>query len=393
MQVAIITGLAPSSRHGSGVQILRLFEQREDASWCLYWAVQRGVGCEHARALRLERPAWFKAWRARRMQRAVLEACGLSWWVGNEVRPGKLRKALTQRGWKCDVAYITVATEEDACRAASLVAVLGVPYVVHQMDVPYDDGLDPGVMPGFTHLLGQAECVLALSDPIRREVEKFGPRKVELLSFCQPMTPHRAQRPRPGFPLRMAIVGSLGGKGNPAMRLLAESWENILAAVGQMECLYMGQDYEALPACLQRSVRYPGLVSRDQFARERASCHLAFLPAPSRLDCYARFSLPSRLSDYMAAGLPVIACVTPGSAAESILYEIGRQAAPIAREPGQLLAELTRLLEPRAWAAASDRVLAYAQAHFDGEAARERIWSLLRQACGERSLCAGRVDS
>jgi hypothetical protein len=377
--VAIVTPLPLCDRHGTGSQVLRIFAGRRGQSWSLYWLHRPGFVSVHPASARLQHLPRLKRLRGGRLVSLAERSVGASWWRGNEVDGRRLRRLLDDRGWRCDVAYVCPSNEEQAECTASILDVLGCPYVAHLWDLCHDDGLDPDARGGYRRLIAGASEVLALNEAIAEQVEGLGAERPRIVRFGQEPIP-RASRPPTPETLRLVMVGSIGGEGNPALRVLVEAWPAIREMAPGARLVYLGQHHARMDERLRRIVTHPGLLDAEGYQRELASSHVAFLPSPDRLDCFGRFSLPSRVSDYLMAGLPVAARVGAGTATERFLAPLTPAAVRMTHTAEELAAAVRAWMDEEAWHAASDAARAFAEAHFAIDAVRERVFAALDRA-------------
>ena len=151
MRVCIISGLGMVKSHGTGAQLLRLFDASNTPFFHFYftsWHYGKSV-CDNSFAL--EEPAKWPWYRGRRFMARLERFLKISWWDGNNaVRAVKLQAFLKSHDLKADVAYVIVASEDEAQRAVSLLQHLQCPYVVHLMDLVHQQGLIPEAMPGLS---------------------------------------------------------------------------------------------------------------------------------------------------------------------------------------------------------------------------------------------------
>jgi hypothetical protein len=96
--------------------------------------------------------------------------------------------------------------------------------------------------------------------------------------------------------------------------------------------------------------------------------HLAYLPGPDgdpAEDSLARFSFPSRLTDYFWHGLPVVGPLFDGSATAQMLNGLNGRGVWFSRDFKQLVAAAQDLAtRPQVWESASEAVYNFAQGNF-----------------------------
>jgi hypothetical protein len=372
LRLSVVTGPALNDRHGTGVQILRLFEATGIDYWHLFWLGTAGYRSDHDESVLLNTLPRLKRLRGGRLIDILEEALGIGWWNGERVNPGKLRRLLASRGWSSDVAYVCPANEREARQMNSIMEVLGRPYVVHLMDLCHDEGIVPEAMPGYRTLLCRAERVFVASEPMRDEVMKIRCDNVEVVALAKQMT-RAADAPTEGGPLRLVMLGSLGSADNPALGILADALPVLKYRWPGFDCLYMGQHYHLMPDRLKAHVTYPGRVDLDTFERLLPTAHLAFLPSPQRLDSYGRFAPVARITDFFMAGLPIIYCVGEGSQPENFLRQNAPAAARFVRSSEEFVAAVGYFADPSRWHLASRQIREYAEKHFSIKRLRDHI--------------------
>ncbi len=375
MRICVLSECALSFRHGTGAQMIRLFDWSAPDLFHLYLTAFYGGISEVGRSLRVEDPRWLG--RGRRYARHIERALGLNWWNGDEIRADRLAARLAQQGLTADVAYVIAAHEEHASKMSSLLAVLGCPYVVHVMDIYHPDGLAPATMPGFRRLLGGASAVLAISDAIVDELAKFEGPRARVVPIGQAVTAEVAQPPRAGEPLRLAMVGKPYAEG---IALLRASWDRLLTEFPDLEIYYSGQHSPEFPAHIRARLRGSDYLSRTEYEALLARCHMAFLSGPLHLDRFGKFSIASRIADYLMTGLPVLACVGEGTAMHRFLEPLVPDAVRYTRTPDELIAGLAAFRQPQAWRTAHELGRAFAVSRLDIVKIREVVHGVLEAA-------------
>lgn len=386
MRVAIITECALSRAHGTGAQVLRLFEGSDADVRHYYFSADYAGLSECAKSHRLQDPSW--RWRGKKIAMRVERGLGLSWWDGTTIRADRFRKLLAANGHAADVAYVVVACERDARRAASLLESLSCPYVVHVMDLYHRDGLCPREMPGFGQLVAGASSVLALNEAIAAEVAKFHPSCLRTVPFGHTVTSALARAA--DRPVRVVMAGKPYPAGTD---LIARAWPDVLRQFPRAELAYVGQHASSLPRSLRRNVRNYGYVPDDSaFQRVLLESHVAYLSGPSEDDHFARYSVPSRTSDYLMAGLPTLACVAPESATGKFLAPLVPHAVRLVRSAEQVADGLRAFAgDAGSWRAASGAARAFAVSRLSMDAARGEVLAALATAA--RSRVRGEVHA
>lgn len=384
MNVCIITPYSLSNTHGTGVQILRLVQQINVEYFHLYWSSASGLS-ETTTSLLLEEDFWWWKWsRGRYKLGEVMSWLGLSVWKNNQLIDEKYLSLLWEKRKDFDVAYVVVLDEKAARRAVFLLRNLGCPYVVHIMDLDHLSGLNPAIMPGFTTLFAGASSVLTISEAIQEQVQKFEPVPTQVFPIVCPETPLQAAAPQPGQPLRLVMVGSLWYR--QGLRCLAEAWEELTRQVPELELVYVGPEHQLnyLPQVLRKVVNYAGYMPNQEVEKILVTCHLAYLPGPClpiEQEHYSRYSIPSRITDYLMIGLPVVTFLATGSATETFLKPLVPGGVRIANTSSAIIKAITSLgQDTKTWQQASDLVRDFAHDNLTIEHGGKLLQNALEEA-------------
>ena len=377
MQVGLFTRDALTAKHGSGAQLIRLLDGADVSYFHLYWWWAHGGTSEREPSFRLIAPDWM----AKKGLFRLFSAFGMTWWNGTQVNANKLAALRSERNLQCDVAYCLISDETTAAQALSLVKAFGCPYVVHYMDL-YEEELDPQTMPATAQLLANAAVVLVITEPLEREVAKFTPKEMRRVFIGQDTDVPQASPPKPDSPLRILLSGRVYESG---LTLLQAALPQISRQFPQIEFAYVGAEYEKFPATLHSAVRNLGFVSDEEYRQNFAGFHLAYLMGPLEKDWLGKYSFPSRTSDYLMAGLPVLGCVGEGTATESVLMPLVPHAVRFTRTPDALVEALAAFTVSSAvWHEASKAARAYAVEHMALETIRAQWLQALQDAAQRR---------
>ena len=378
MKVAIITGYCLATTHGTGAQILRIFGGQGIPFFHLYWSAKEADVREYDASFLMD--DWqFPYYRGRRTFDRLRRKIGASWWRNNRVHASKLKHLLTSNDLHYDVAYVVVANEAEALRANSLLEILNCPYVVHLMDLQHDDGLSTRDMPGYSQLLGEASKVLALNEALAAEVRKFRKTDVFVVAFGQDTTPLAKKTTIPGEELRILMSGALHPVG---MDLLIQAWPRMKARYPNLRIVYTGAYSQAIPVNLESILDNKGYLDKQDYQNVLQTSHLAYLTGPSTHDSLARYSIPSRLSDFLMNGLPILACFAPGSIAEKFVMPLIPDCVHMTRTPEQILDGLNDYLSSQdRWYRASNTARSFAEANLSIDKVRRDVVDALMKSC------------
>jgi colanic acid biosynthesis glycosyl transferase WcaI len=129
-------------------------------------------------------------------------------------------------------------------------------------------------------------------------------------------------------------------------------------------------------------VEMPGLVDDERLERELQSASLALVTQAYE---GAEFNLPSKLMNYMAYGIPVVAAVNPASEAARLVREARAGWVTDSSEPVSLPTAIAEALsDPAELAARSRAGREYALAHFSPQAFGDAFDRELRALTGRR---------
>jgi hypothetical protein len=110
---------------------------------------------------------------------------------------------------------------------------------------------------------------------------------------------------------------------------------------------------------LKKRVKVCGFQqTMDALDWELSNSHVAFLPGPKvspQQDQRSRYSIPSRIIDYMALNLPIVGTVHPDSATGDLIRTLGLDATGLCSGPEQIADCLLRLTEHGFWMEQSNR--------------------------------------
>jgi len=374
------TGLAPTN--GTSVFVSRLLNGVEDSVVHIMWDTSE-AGTESVEQVVVadDAMAWwpFPFYRGRGVYMRCRNRLGLNWWSRDQLNLAKLNRKLRTFRSRPRRAWVICMHEWDASRACALWEGVGKPpFVLHVMDI-FHDRLSEGETPKFRRLIREARHVLCISANIAAEMRNNGAKSVSLLPFCSGFSVDGRQPL--GAPLRMVITGTLWGgvyADNPAFRLLAEAWPAIKHQFPGVELHYSGLSGKQLPDKLRGEIQDHGLLSHSAYEDLLRRCHLAYLPVSHPSTTVGRFSLPSRLADYLACGLPIIACTDKGTAIASFLGSLPEGCSANVANATELCNAVARFAgEPLRWKEASATAGEYARLKLGAESARAELFRQL----------------
>jgi hypothetical protein len=348
-----ISRFSLSPRTAIGVQTLRLLGPHQDWLHFHWWSSSlqsldhRSVLFENAVLSRysfLHQPKFVR----------LCERLGVSSWSGRELRPSLVRHLTDRYRDRVSSTYVAPLSEGDAQRCLELTNLVGAPFVLHLWDV-----LEGDVTTGaLRELVDRAESVFCVSQPLLDDVSAIR-KDAELLSFSRDASVATATPWLQG-PLKVVMHGNISSYAE-GLDDLDEAIELLEAKGLKVEVSYVGSPkiLRQSKTTLKKRVRVRGFVAtlRD-VDRELSRAHVAFLPGPKldpERDLRSRYSIPSRILDYMAVHLPIVGTVHEASATGGFVRKMGLDAATTCRGPGELAGWLLRLSRQDIWAEQSNR--------------------------------------
>ncbi len=377
------TGFAPTNGHS--VQLERLFRQAGMSLVHLMWysseAGAQSVPWVIDTTVKLVKlPAPFTPL-SRTCQR-VKHLFFRPWWYRKKFDSARLARELAAIPIKPRQAYVNFFSEPEAAMAETLWDSVGrPPFVLHIVDI-LEPGLSVEKTPHFVRMIRAASHVLCLNGLIQREMARLGACTTSLFPLCSDLT--IAPRTAPPLPLKIVMSGALYApvlNGNRALQLLADIWPRVIDAFPGAQLHYSGAAGRALPEAMRPYVHDHGLLNTDDYRQLLGSCHVAYVPVSHPDDSMLRYSLPSRIPDYLILGLPVIACVGPDTGMYDFFQTTPPETSRVIQTGDEFLAALEFLArDARQWENASHIATAYSQKTFAVESARQLLFDRLNAA-------------
>jgi glycosyltransferase involved in cell wall biosynthesis len=355
-------------RHGTGVQIKLFAGQLIEKPLHICWDDGRSVKDTYQPVCNLN-TSLLKVWPFRRGRGLVvrMEAkLGLTW--GDSSRIAKRVKQFATAKTGKSRAYVIIASEEEAHIARRILDILDAEYVVNVMDYLHLGCAELSKFPHFAAILKRAKKIFALTPPIQMTLEKISGRKdISILGVAREPVRKQPREFIPGTrPFEIVMMGSVDyTRGIRELHNFCKGLDDI----GLKYSLnYIGTQEMRNRLGTQLPVNYHGVrlgAERDAILN---STHLAYLPGPDgdpAEDYLARFSFPSRLTDYFWHGLPVIGPLFEDSATAQMLGGLAGKGAWFSQDSKQLVAVVKNLAQkPQEWKSASEAAYDFAQKNF-----------------------------
>ena len=342
-----------SQRTAIGVQTLRLLGPHQDWLHFHWWTSSfqrldpRSVLFENTVLSRfpfLHRPKTLR----------FFEMLGISSWSGSDLRPSLAKRLIAPYRGRVSSAYVAPLGEDDATRCLELTNLMGVPFVLHLWDV-----LDGDVANGaLRELVDRAERVFCVSQPLLDDVLKIRA-DADLLSFSRDASQATA-KPREQGPIKVVIHGNVCSYAQGLNDL--DQAIDLLERKGlPVEVSFLGSPkiLRLAKTTIKKRVKVRGfLPTQRDLDKELSSAHVGFLPGPKLdpgSDLRSRYSIPSRILDFMAVDLPIVGVVHEASATGGFVRKLGLHPAATCSGPEEVADWLLRLSSPGVWAEQSAR--------------------------------------
>jgi glycosyltransferase involved in cell wall biosynthesis len=245
------------------------------------------------------------------------------------------------------------------------------PFVIHLWDIL--DGSPPNASSDLRWLLQRAEHVFCVSKPLFDEAAAFNA-SVSYLLFQRSASRHFAKPPDRTETFRIALIGHLNSY-QDGLDLLVAAIHQLNREGTHTEVIYIGpkDGLHLISPHLRQAIASTGFLSSDRRDAILSSCHAGFLPGPLKPQTgRSKYSIPSRLLDYFAVALPVIATVHPGSATAGFLAPIAGKGAFLLEQKEEICALVQALRRRSYWQEASDRSLGFG-AEFEASANNQQL--------------------
>jgi glycosyltransferase involved in cell wall biosynthesis len=273
---------------------------------------------------------------------------GLSLWKG-DMPSAALDKLLVELRSQLSSAYLAPIDGKDALRMKAIITTLQLPFVVHLWDF-----LDNGATHEETRwLIANANHVFCLNRSILRVVHNIQPNS-SILTFTRQPAKITASL-KSGDELVVAIMGDIGSY-REGVRCLVRAIELLRRGGLNGRVLYIGR---------QKALRQFGfdghkfvtstgfLTSAEDRDRILSECSVGFMPGPAfapEVDARSAYSIPSRVLDFMAVGLPFVGTVHPRSATFEFCRDLGIAGGLLPSLDSDSLAQtLLRFSKEREW--------------------------------------------
>jgi glycosyltransferase involved in cell wall biosynthesis len=343
-----VTRFSLSPRSAIGVQtriILDSFPNWRHLFWKSYELAPQHPSsqCMENRAV-----ARFSRLSSNRNFTRLMARMNIAHWDGDQPTARGIEHLRRLRG-QVTSAYFAPLEETDARRMRAIATSLQVPFVVHLWDI-LDDGLQADS--AMHWIVREAKAVYCLNSNMTDDISSLRA-DVQILRFTRRPPPFIASR-RPGKPPLILLIGDIVSYAE-GIGLLLEAIEILHGRGCKASIRYIGR-----PPLLRRlglennpHIESLGFLPDDR-DRDRAiaECDIGFLPGPTRdpaSDPRSRYSIPSRVLDFLATGLPFVGTLHPASAALRFCTDLALDEFCKCKTGAEVADAIQVLAEPENW--------------------------------------------
>jgi colanic acid biosynthesis glycosyl transferase WcaI len=313
-------------------------------------------------------PVWGHAWRPYREQRDGIPVLRLPLWIGRASAAERYRQELTFMAAQSlatpflgrpDVIVSASPSFPALAPAIANVRARGIPWVLWLHDLLPDGATATG-------LLDEGGTVIRLARSLERAAYRAADRlvvlsraftenliakgvpeqKIELIYDPATRTPREHARPGEGRgPLRVVSMGNIGH--SQGLTALVRAFEAAPELTAGARLIITGTGVaadEARAEIRSERVQMLGMVDDERLETELSGADIAFV---SQRYEGSEFNIPSKLMNFMAYGLPVLAAVNPGGEVARIVRDSGTGWVVDSSDPGAFPREVARLGEAR----------------------------------------------
>jgi hypothetical protein len=277
--------------------------------------------------------------------------------------------------------HVVVYDETAAQFARLALEAAGTPrFTLHLMDLLVDTEISPHTTPHLCWLLARTAAVVSVSRRLLEAVRPFfsAPTLVWPIPSGAPAR-DRTAAPSGERPWQVLMGGAMyAGKAGFLEQVFLPAWKQFQQARPNTELVYIGKDIGGVPDAVRTCVRPLGVFPPDKVGDVLREASVALLPILHEASTPWRYSVPARISDYLAAGLPVLAPHSDGTATHDFLLQAGSPATTLIARQEDALRALHHLHDsPADWLAASRAATAFARKQLDLERLRPELLTFM----------------
>lgn len=343
-------------------------------------------------------PMWGRRVRPYREERDGISVYRLPIWPGRDTPMRRIRQELSYAGAltavaallpRADVIVAVTPSFPALAPAMAIARARALPWVMWLQDVLPDGAAATGQLaPGAPlraarrferEAYRSAAAIVVVSDAFRRNLLDKGVPAERVVRIYNPSlgpVPARREQPPPTRPRRALVMGNIGHTQGLAAIVEELERSDVLRIVdAELRIAGDGVARDAVAGTIRSErVRMLGVLLATAMEDELANAQLGLVTQRAGIP---EFNLPSKLMNYMAHGVPVLAIVEPGSETARIVRDSGGGWVVDAAQPRAVAAGLAAAItDTGQLALRGQAALQFAARHFDPRtiaAAHERV--------------------
>lgn len=349
-------------------------------------------------------PQWGRRLRPYRERRGGIPVLRLPLWIGRETAAERYRQELSFMVAQTLTAPLLPTADVIVSASPSFPALLPAilaqgarrtPWVLWLHDILPDGAAATGIVDEGSPVIKaarrlerwayrEADRIIVLSEAFTDNLTGKGvpEEKIELIYDPASRVPQPA-RPKPAGPARLLSMGNIGY--SQGLAALVGAFERDQALTEQDVRLVItgnGVAADDVRAEIRTSkTEMLGLVDDDRLEAELHAATLAFV---SQQYEGAEFNIPSKIMNFMAYGLPIVAAVNPASEVARIVERAGAGWVVNSGEPDQFPSRIAEILrDPQDILRRAAAARAYAEEHFMQGGFARRFDAALREVVAQ----------
>jgi hypothetical protein len=389
-RILFISAMPVSRSNAIGIQIAE-FAKPFTPDWIhCYWDTNMGPSQpSNSHCLNSPVPRLWPFVAGRGFLTRVIDRFRLSWWHGDvliESKKPRLRKLLRNVRF----AHVAPLRNSEARRCREILETIECPFVVQIWDM-----VDATLNADYGWLFSHAERVFCLSPTMLSEVHQSASCETSIQSFVRARSKVHAK----SAGANKLIIGLQGflSPYQDGLRLLERAIIELRREFSEVHLKYMGPPGQLnfLPESLRGVTENLGLLDGDGVDKVLSDCNVGYIPGPLQSpeqDLRSRHSIPSRLADYMAIGLPVIAAVDAASATSILFSPIKDRGFFPVSSPEEICQAAQKLTDKEVWEQAARACSSFFDLHFDNEHALNELCSLAQRFLQREGNTSGGIE-
>lgn len=347
-QKVIFSPRSVNSHHGTGVQVSILKQVLGEEIDCLnFGAREFGMSSSVPRFETKVESLWRFENRLRRLYFSSYNLLPTRYWHGNQLTSAgrKAFKKTIDYGSKFSLAILD--SESSSERFYSMVSSTECEYSIILYDYFVPGTLRDDTFYWIEKCVKRATSVYSISEPLRHLAERFGASRTREIDFFRlpPAFTHKVKVLPPNI-FKIAILGTV-----PALVLdeVIECLEDLYRTTrNKIELHYIGNPLsQVVPHYEGIQIIDHGFLSDSKRDERISCCDLGIIAGhvrPPETCPHSRYSVPSKMGDFLAIGLPFVVRTAESSATDQWIKNRIPNVAAVAHKQQSLRDEVLRLM-------------------------------------------------